>query len=107
MWSLYANNNKGLCIEYTVPNDPDKFVLNLVASLNKGSVNKMSFIKEDIMQMSCKAAVKGEMDLSEMEIKQLIEDIKTMKIDLFCPHGRPIAIKFTKAEVEKWFKRIV
>lgn len=87
--------------------DPDKFVLNLVASLNKGSVNKMSFIKEDIMQMSCKAAVKGEMDLSEMEIKQLIEDIKTMKIDLFCPHGRPIAIKFTKAEVEKWFKRIV
>lgn len=24
---------------------------------------------------------------------------------LLCPHGRPIVIKITKYDVEKWFKR--
>ena len=29
------------------------------------------------------------------------------KIALFCPHGRPIAVRISKTEIEKWFKRIV
>jgi len=73
----------------------------------KFSGSKADLIKESLMQKSCKAAVKGGNDLSLSEVKKLFEDMTNEKIPLFCPHGRPIAIRVSKTEVEKWFKRIV
>lgn len=64
-------------------------------------------IKEKLMQKSCKAAVKGGNDLTLNEVNKLFEDMSNEKIPLFCPHGRPIAIRVSKNEIEKWFKRIV
>lgn len=60
-----------------------------------------------LMQSACKAAVKGEDDLSEMQILSLLSQISENVTELFCPHGRPIVIKISKNEIEKWFKRIV
>ena len=59
------------------------------------------------MQHSCKSAIKGGNDLTDSEITSLFESMGDMKIKLFCPHGRPIAIRLSKTDVEKWFKRIV
>lgn len=65
-------------------------------------------LKERLMQAACKAAVKGEIDdLSQSEIDALLGEISERNIELFCPHGRPIAVRFSKKEIEKWFKRIV
>jgi len=64
-------------------------------------------IKESLMQKSCKSAVKGGDDLSINEVNKLFENMTNEKIPLFCPHGRPIAIRVSKTEIEKWFKRIV
>lgn len=64
-------------------------------------------IKDKLMQHSCKSAVKGGNDLSKTEIESLFEQMNDEKIPLFCPHGRPIAVRVTKTEIEKWFKRIV
>lgn len=83
------------------------FVAILLESLRKNNLSKHGFIKETLMQSACKAAVKGKEDLSDSEIERLISDIAEKKIELFCPHGRPIAIKITRDEIEKWFKRIV
>lgn len=63
--------------------------------------------KETLMQSACKAATKGEDDLSDGEIKELLSQIAKETTELFCPHGRPIAITLTRREIEKWFKRIV
>lgn len=63
--------------------------------------------KEMLMQSACKAATKGEDDLSDGEIKELLSQIAKETTELFCPHGRPIAITLTRREIEKWFKRIV
>ena len=68
---------------------------------------KLDLIKDQIMQLSCKSAVKGGWDLSESEIESLYSSLSNEKVALFCPHGRPIVIRITKYEVEKWFKRIV
>ena len=68
---------------------------------------KHELIKEKLMQKSCKSAVKGGNDLSISEIDKLFENMSNEKIPLFCPHGRPIAVRVSKAELEKWFKRIV
>lgn len=74
----------------------------------KNTLKKSSdLIKDYLMQHSCKSAIKGGNDLTENEINQLFNQMGKEKIALFCPHGRPIAIRISKSEVEKWFKRIV
>lgn len=62
---------------------------------------------EKLMQSACKAATKGEDDLSDDEINCLIKQMSNETKELFCPHGRPVMIKLTRYEIEKWFKRIV
>ncbi len=64
-------------------------------------------LKEKLMQSACKAATKGEDDLSEEEIKCLVKQMSNETKELFCPHGRPVMIRLTRNEIEKWFKRIV
>ena len=64
-------------------------------------------VKEKLMQHSCKSAIKAGNDLSQSEIELLFAEMNNEKIPLFCPHGRPIAVRITKTEIEKWFKRIV
>ena len=74
----------------------------------KNTLKKSSdLIKDYLMQHSCKSAIKGGNDLTDSEINQLFNQMGKEKIALFCPHGRPIAIRISKSEVEKWFKRIV
>lgn len=75
---------------------------------NKKSITTISdVIADNLMQAACKAAVKGGDDLSLSEIDKLFEGMSNEKIPLFCPHGRPIAVRIKKTEIEKWFKRIV
>lgn len=79
----------------------------LIDTLRKNRLEKKEFIKDRLMQSACKAAVKGKMSLTQSEIDVLAKSISESKIELFCPHGRPIAIKIKRGEIEKWFKRIV
>lgn len=60
-----------------------------------------------IATMSCKAAVKGNMKLSEAEAKALINELLSLENPFHCPHGRPVIVSMTKHEIEKKFKRIV
>ena len=62
---------------------------------------------EKVASMSCKAAVKGNMVLSEQEAKAMIDLLLTLDNPYHCPHGRPTTISMTKQEIEKKFKRIV
>lgn len=39
MWSLYANKNKGVCIEYTVDDKADKSIFSVIYSHVRGDVN--------------------------------------------------------------------
>ncbi len=73
----------------------------------KRSVSNLSVFKEKLMQNACKSALKGETNLFVEEIKPLLQQMVSQNVVLFCPHGRPIVVKLSKTEVEKWFKRIV
>ncbi len=81
------------------------FITDFLSS-NNGPMIPQVF-KEKLMQSACKAAVKGEDDLSQSEIDKLLETMNAETTELFCPHGRPIVIKLSRHEIEKWFKRIV
>ncbi|MBQ3235759.1 MAG: DNA mismatch repair endonuclease MutL [Clostridia bacterium] len=63
-------------------------------------------INEKLMQKACKSAVKAGMKLSDGEVESLMKLLND-DITLKCPHGRPIAIRITRAEIDKWFKRVL
>lgn len=88
--------------------DFDKFFsMFLAEKLNKTKITEADLVKDNLMQMACKSAVKGGDDLSKGEIETLLKEMKEKDVVLFCPHGRPVIVRITKSEIEKWFKRIV
>lgn len=64
-------------------------------------------IDEKVASMSCKAAVKGNMKLTALEVDALIGELLTLENPYHCPHGRPTIIAMSRRELEKKFKRIV
>ena len=63
--------------------------------------------KEDrfIATIACKAAVKANMKLSEVEVRKLMDELLKLPNPFTCPHGRPTAIKYTKYDLERKFSR--
>ena len=57
--------------------------------------------------MGCKAAIKGNQEITVDEVQILIERLMKLNDPYTCPHGRPTLIKMTKEELDKKFKRIV
>ncbi len=54
--------------------------------------------------MACKAAIKGGWTSDPAELRALVEKVQSGEVK-YCPHGRPVAVKLTKHELEKMFKR--
>ena len=64
-------------------------------------------VLEDVLNMvACKAAVKANQRLAPEEIAALVERRHLVGDSHHCPHGRPTALTFTRAELEKQFGRI-
>ncbi|MBR3569354.1 MAG: DNA mismatch repair endonuclease MutL [Oscillibacter sp.] len=55
--------------------------------------------------MACKSAIRGGEESSPRELRALVEKAQSGEVR-YCPHGRPVAVKFTKLEIEKLFKRV-
>ncbi len=56
--------------------------------------------------IACKAAIKAGSRSDLSELTALAARVVTGEIR-YCPHGRPVAVRLTKAELDKFFKRIV
>ena len=54
--------------------------------------------------MACKASIKGGWTSDLSELRVLVDKVQSGEVQ-FCPHGRPVAVKMTKYELEKMFKR--
>ena len=54
--------------------------------------------------MACKAAIKGGWKSDSEELRALVDKVQSGEVR-YCPHGRPVAVKLTKYEIEKMFKR--
>ena len=63
-------------------------------------------ILEDVLNMvACKAAVKAGQRLTPEEVAALLDRRHLAANTHHCPHGRPTALTFTKAELERQFGR--
>ena len=71
-----------------------------------GKSARMDELREALRRTAaCHAAVKAGEPLSERAIAELLEQRGRMSEKYSCPHGRPIALRFTLDELEKSFHR--
>ncbi len=75
--------------------------------LQEGNIDTArDLLIEKIAMMSCKAAVKGNMNVTEKEAQALVDQLFASENPYNCPHGRPTIISMTQYEVERKFKRV-
>ena len=58
-----------------------------------------------IATAACKASLKANTYLSTLDMEVIISDLFKCNDPYTCPHGRPTMIKYSKYELEKFFKR--
>ncbi|MBQ7333516.1 MAG: hypothetical protein IJW38_04120, partial [Clostridia bacterium] len=59
-----------------------------------------------LYQIACKAAIKGGRIYDKALIEWLIEKVLELPDITVCPHGRPIAYKMKKSELDRQFDRL-
>ena len=80
------------------------FIADASSSAKKVTID--TFIHK-LSTMACKAAIKGNTEISFKEADALIDQLLKLENPYTCPQGRPTVISMTEAEIEKKFKRIV
>ncbi len=59
-----------------------------------------------LYQIACKAAIKGGRAYGDAQLTWLVERVLSIPDVTVCPHGRPIAYRLTKRELDRQFDRI-
>ena len=63
-------------------------------------------LEKALYQIACKAAIKGGRVYNSAIIEWLVKKVLLLPDITVCPHGRPIAYKLTKRELDRQFDRI-
>ena len=85
-------------------NETIKKILEVIISEEKNfTIEK--FREKAAIMLSCKMAIKANMNISMEEMEALIDDLRKCDNPYTCPHGRPTTIFYSNYELEKMFKR--
>lgn len=88
----------------------DKFFIgDIIEMIYNESVKEgiTHFSEELLKKIACRAAVKGNMNISDLEKEEIVKLVLVEKKIFNCPHGRPVVVEIQKRDIEKMFKRIV
>ncbi|MCK7484831.1 MAG: hypothetical protein MZU97_04265 [Bacillus subtilis] len=56
--------------------------------------------------LACKHSLKANHFVNVAEAEQLLAQLHLCEYPFTCPHGRPVIVKISLRDIEKWFKRI-
>lgn len=85
----------------------EQIVTELAQKLLNYNHNLMPKQLEDLYHIiACRAAIKAHDKTPLISLKQLIALLKEDKNAAHCPHGRPVAIRMSRHEIEKKFGRL-
>ena len=92
------------------PSDAEGLFVEMIGNLTDGAgtpENTESIrLEKALYSVACKAAIKGGRAYDASVIKWLIEKVLELPDITVCPHGRPIAYKLKKSELDRQFERI-
>jgi DNA mismatch repair protein MutL len=57
------------------------------------------------MLLACRGAIKANQRIQEEEVKSLLAQWEEGAQPTTCPHGRPLLVKWSWREFERWFRR--
>ena len=83
-----------------------KMLDEIVDGRGKPSITDSIRKEKALYQLACKAAIKGGRVYTNEVIHWLIRKILILPDITVCPHGRPIAYKLTKSELDRQFDRL-
>lgn len=87
---------------------PAELVIRAADLLAAGNEQVVEEIYDDLLHSrACKSAVKAHDINNPEELRVIAEEVWRNEKIRFCPHGRPVMVKLTKYEIEKYFSRIV
>lgn len=87
---------------------PSELVIRAADLLIAGNENLVGEIYDDLLHTrACKSAVKARDVNRPEELRAIAEEVWRNEKIRFCPHGRPVMVKLSKREIEKYFGRIV
>ena len=78
----------------------------LAADLLAGKTLAPETLRDNLLHtIACKAAIKAGWHTEGAEAAHLVAEILSRTDIKYCPHGRPVCIELTKAQLERQFKR--
>ena len=83
-----------------------KMLDDIVEGKGNPSITESIRREKALYQIACKAAIKGGRVYDKAIIEWLIKKILSIPDITVCPHGRPIAYKLSKKELDRQFDRI-
>ena len=78
----------------------------LVEGKSDPKTNEDTRREHALYQIACKAAIKGGRMYNSTVTTWIVERVLELPDITVCPHGRPIAYRLTKSELDRQFERI-
>jgi len=73
---------------------------------SSGKPRPASSCRDEVLKLlACRGSIKSGKELSEEEMRSLLKDLFSCKNPLTCPHGRPVIVVLSPAELERLFFR--
>ncbi|MEK3878086.1 MULTISPECIES: DNA mismatch repair endonuclease MutL [unclassified Paenibacillus] len=96
-------------LPYWFPEGDEKAVIEEMAEwvLSERSIDLAKLREKSSILCSCKASIKANQKLTELEVESLLTRLAACRQPYTCPHGRPIVVSFSAYDLEKLFKRVM
>jgi DNA mismatch repair protein MutL len=104
-------SGRTIAINATPADLPPNEARNLLAEVldtvdaEKRGTSKAALRDEIAASLACRAAIKINMTLTQEKMRWLIDMLLLTSSPTTCPHGRPIVLRLTIADIEKGFHR--
>ena len=83
-----------------------KMIDEIIEGRGKPSITDAVRREKALYQVACKAAIKGGRVYTKEILHWLIKKLLVLPDITVCPHGRPVAFKLTKSELDRQFERL-